>query len=684
MVISSLYQYNIAGGDYMDIKQEIEQLRAEIEYHNYRYYVLADPLISDEEYDKMMKRLIELEEKYPEFKTPNSPTQRVGGSPMNGFSVVKHSEPMPSLDNTYNEEEMKSFHERISKSINNVQYVTELKIDGVSIALRYDNGKLVQAITRGDGLKGDDVTANVKTIKSIPLILPKPLTIEVRGEIFMHSQDFEELNKQREQQGLSPFANPRNATAGTLHLLDPKEVAKRKLDSFIYFVVNPVQYGLKTQWEALKFLESLHFKVNPYSKLVNSVDKIIDYWKMWTEKRKELDYWIDGVVVKVNNFDQQNELGWNAKSPRWAIAFKFPAQQVRTKIVDVTFQVGRTGVITPVAEFEPVELEGTIVKRASLHNFDYIQEKDIRIGDYVFIEKAGGIIPQVSSVIKDLRSGIERAIIPPDKCPVCGEHVKQEEGTSAYKCINPHCSAKLKRQLELFVSRSAMNIQGIGPKVIDKLVNEGLIKDVADLYFITYEDLINIGFGQQTAKNIINAIQKSKQNSLDRLIVGLGIPGVGEKMAKVLANKFKSIKKLEQATQEKLLEIEGIGKDIAQNIYNYFRRMETQALLAKLDKAGVSFQTNEQNSKVLDGKTFCVTGSLKNFTRQQIKELIESFGGHFSDNITKKTNYLILGNKPGSKLTKAKKYGVAIITEEELLNIIKNKNRGEQDGETCE
>jgi len=412
------------------IKKEIEKLRKEIEYHNYRYYILADPVISDDEYDKLMKRLIELEEKYPEFKSPDSPTQKVGGGLISGFRSVPHSKPMLSLDNTYNEEEIKEFDKRVKKILNvsEVEYVCELKIDGVSVALRYNEGSLVMALSRGNGIEGDDITENVKKIKSIPLRLFKPLTIEVRGEIFMPVEEFEKYNIQREEEGLPPFANPRNAAAGTLRQLDSSIVAKRNLDSFIYYIVDPEKYNIKTQWEALNFLKELGLKVNPLSKLCNNIDCVIDYWKEMINQRTKLGYWVDGVVVKVNKFDYYSILGETAKSPRWAIAFKFPAIKAKTRLIDIELNVGRTGTITPVAILEPVNLEGTVVKRASLHNFDYIKEKDIKIGDYVYVEKAGGIIPQVVSVIKEMRNGTEKDILPPEKCPVCG--AKKEMFTS--------------------------------------------------------------------------------------------------------------------------------------------------------------------------------------------------------------------------------------------------------------
>ena len=658
------------------IREEVQKLRDEIEYHNYRYYVLSSPVISDEEYDKLMKRLIELEEKYPELKTPDSPTQRVGESHVEGFETVEHVEPMLSLDNTYNEMDIRNFHERVKKGVGQVSYVAELKIDGVSIALRYKDGMLVQAITRGDGLRGDDVTVNVKTIRSVPLKLTEPIDLEVRGEIFMPVSFFEQFNAQREEEGLPTFANPRNATAGTLHLLDPVVVSQRKLDSFIYYIVKPQQYGLKTQWEALKFLENMRFKVNPHSKLCESVDEVIAYWKEWTQKRKELEYWIDGVVVKVNDFEKQNELGMTAKSPRWAIAFKFPAQQVRTKVLNVAYQVGRTGVITPVAEFEPVELEGTIIKRASLHNFDYVAEKDIRIGDYVLIEKAGGIIPQVSYVVTELRDGDEVPIEPPEKCPVCGRPVGKQSGEYvAYECQNPFCQAKLKRQLEVFVSRQALNIQGVGPKLISKLVDAGFVKDIADIFYLNVFMLSQInGVGPKMISNLLSEIENAKNTSLDRLIIGLGIPGVGEKTAKVLAKKYTTIDELSNARIEDLMQIEGIGEEVANSIVSYFNSDKAREIIEKLKQAGVKAEsTVKEENNVLSGLTFCVTGTLKHFSREEIKNYIESLGGHFTDNLTKKTNYLIVGDNPGSKLDKAIKFGVTTINEEELLRMIREK-----------
>ncbi|MDK2885876.1 MAG: ligase [Thermosipho sp. (in: thermotogales)] len=657
------------------IKKEIEKLRKEIEYHNYRYYILADPVISDDEYDKLMKRLIELEEKYPEFKSPDSPTQKVGGGLISGFRSVPHSKPMLSLDNTYNEEEIKEFDKRVKKILNvsEVEYVCELKIDGVSVALRYNEGSLVMALSRGNGIEGDDITENVKKIKSIPLRLFKPLTIEVRGEIFMPVEEFEKYNIQREEEGLPPFANPRNAAAGTLRQLDSSIVAKRNLDSFIYYIVDPEKYNIKTQWEALNFLKELGLKVNPLSKLCNNIDCVIDYWKEMINQRTKLGYWVDGVVVKVNKFDYYSILGETAKSPRWAIAFKFPAIKAKTRLIDIELNVGRTGTITPVAILEPVNLEGTVVKRASLHNFDYIKEKDIKIGDYVYVEKAGGIIPQVVSVIKEMRNGTEKDILPPEKCPVCGGPVgKLNEGEVALRCLNPHCPQKLKRHLEIFVSRSAFDISGLGEKFIDKFVEAKIINDIGDIFYLTPFDLAQIsGMGPKMIANILEQIEKAKKTPFHRVIVGLGIPMVGEKTAKILAEHFKNIDNLSKATFEELTSIEGIGPEVARSIIEYFKNEKTKEIIEKLKKAGVNLEYKEtKKSDKLKGLTFVITGSLKNYTREEAKEIIEQLGGKVASTVSSKTDYLIVGENPGSKLEKAKQLGVKIINEEEFEKLI--------------
>ncbi|WP_031502690.1 NAD-dependent DNA ligase LigA [Pseudothermotoga hypogea] len=661
-----------------EIRKRVEQLREEIEYHNYRYYVLASPVITDEEYDRLMRELIELERQYPELVTPDSPTQRVSEKVLDEFRSVPHSEPMLSLDNTYSEEEIRQFDERIKRLLNlkEVVYVAELKIDGVSVSLRYVDGRFVQGLSRGDGTRGDDISENLKKVKSIPLRLRKSVSVEVRGEVYMPTDVFERLNEERQKRGEPLFANPRNAAAGTLRQLDTRITAERHLDSFIYYVLKPEQYGLKTQWEALNWLREIGFKVNPHSKLCTGIDEVITYWKEWTQKRRELGYWVDGVVVKVNEFELQRALGTTAKAPRWAIAFKFPSEHARTRIVDVTVQVGRTGTLTPVAELEPVQLAGTIVKRASLHNFDYIEEKDIRIGDWVYIEKAGGIIPQVVSVIESLRTGSEQKIEPPKRCPVCGGEVgKIEIGEVALRCLNPHCPAKLKRALETLASRSALDINGLGEKMIDRLVDSGLVKDIADIFYLTPFDLSQLGpgIGQKTIANLLSEIEKAKRAPLHKWITALGIPLVGEKTAYVLAQNFRSLKKLAEADVDQLMQIPGIGEEIARSIVEYFRNEKTKEILEKLEKAGVKLEEEKstETSEALKGLTFAVTGTLKNFSRSEIEEFIIAHGGKVTDSVSRKTDYLIVGENPGSKLARAQQLGVKILTEEEFLQKFK-------------
>lgn len=660
-----------------EVLEEIERLREEIEYHNYRYYVLNDPVITDEEYDRLMKRLMELERSYPEVVTPNSPTQRVGGKVLEGFRKVEHSEVMLSLDNTYSEEEVKAFDERIKREVGtNVSYMCELKIDGVAIALRYRQGRLVRGATRGDGRTGEDVTENIKTVRSVPLILPEPLDVEVRGEIFMSRYEFERINRERMEAGLPLFANPRNATAGTLHQLDTSQVALRKLDSFIYHVYNAPRYGLKTQEDIFDFLRKLRFKVDPHSKLAQDVEGIVKYWHEWLERRHELEYNIDGVVVKVNELTYRDVLGTTAKAPRWAMAFKFPAEQARTKLLNVTVQVGRTGVLTPVAELEPVQLAGTTVKRASLHNFDYIKQKDIRIGDEVFVEKAGDIIPQIVKPIVESRDGDEKEIEIPKRCPVCGGSVgRLNPKEVAIKCLNPHCSAKLKGNLEIFASRAGMNIMGLGEKLIDRLVDSGLVKDVADLYYLTPTDLAKLGpgIGPKMIANLLREIEASKSRPLGNLLYGLGIPLVGAKTAQVLAEHFGSIDRLSQASIEELMRIEGIGPEVAQSIHEYFQNKETKHIIEKLKKAGVRMSEEVQKSDELSDLTFVVTGTLNHFTRREIEEFITKHGGRVASSVSRKTDYVVVGENPGSKLEKARRLGVPTLSEEEFLELVRLK-----------
>lgn len=654
--------------------EEYEQLKKEIQKHDRLYYVENKPIIDDQKYDKMFNRLQEIERNHPDMKTPDSPSNRVGGLKNNGFEKVDHTVPMLSLDNTYSEDEIKEFDNRIKRNLKkNYAYSGELKIDGVSISLIYENGLLIRAITRGNGTTGEDITQNVKTIRSIPLKISKNIDIEVRGEIFMPNKEFKRINDERESQGKDIFANPRNSTAGTLKLLDTKEVAKRKLDNFIYYLINPEIYNLKTQLEALEFLKELGFKINEHNTKLTNVDGIIKYWNYWNNNRKSLEYDADGIVLKINEFDLQKELGSTVRSPRWAIAFKFESEKKQTKIKKIKLQVGSSGIITPVAILEPINLEGSTVQRASLHNFDYIKERDIREKDMVLIQKAGGIIPQILEPIKEKRQGDEIIINPPDKCPICdSETGKLNEEEVAIRCLNPLCPAKLKRTLENFVSRSGMNIEGIGPKIIDRFVEKGIIEDLGDMYLLDKQKILSLGegIGEKTANNIIYQIENSKNRPLSNIIYALGVPGVGLKIAKDLSNKYKNIKNLRNASKDDLETIDGIGKELANSIKSFFEEEMTEKVIKKMEENGVKFSKKEINleNKTLSDMKISQTGSLQTMTRKEFSDYIEKRGGNFSSNVTKNTNILVIGENPGSKLQKAEKYGIKIIEEKDFFN----------------
>lgn len=621
----------------------------------------------------MFNRLLEIEENYPELKTPDSPSSRVGGLKNDGFEKVNHTIPMLSLDNTYSEEEIKEFDKRIKRNINdNYSYSGELKIDGVSIALIYEDGVLRRAITRGNGTTGEDITQNVKTIRTIPLKLSKDIDIEVRGEIYMPNKEFKRINEEREQNGKDVFANPRNSTAGTLKLLDTKEVARRKLDNFIYYLIEPENHGINTQMEALDFLTDLGFKINEHNKNLKNINEVIEYWSYWNKNRKNLEYETDGVVLKINQFDLQRELGTTVRSPRWAIAFKFEAEKKETKIKQIKLQVGSSGIITPVAILEPVNLEGSTVQRASLHNFDYIKERDIRENDFVLLQKAGGIIPQILEPIKEKRDGKEVIVNPPTKCPICdSETGKLDEDEVAIRCLNPLCPAKLKRTLENFVSRSGMNIEGIGPKLIDRFVDSELIEDLGDIYSMNKQKILSLGegIGEKTANNLMKQIEQSKSRPLENIIYALGVPGVGKKIARDLANKFKNIENLKNCTKDDLMELDGIGKELAKSIKSFFEEEMTEKVIQKMKKYGVEFSKKEIQLKnnSLESKKISQTGSLNTMTRKEFSDYVEKRGGEFSSSVTKSTDILVIGDNPGSKLQKAEKYGVKILEENEFF-----------------
>ena len=673
----------------MDIeqaKQEIERLRKLINQYDYEYYVLVQPSISDYEYDMLMKKLEALEAQFPELKTPDSPTQRVSGQPTKEFPVVRHRKPMLSLSNTYNEAEIRDFDRRVRSLLEPdepYEYVCELKIDGVAMSLIYENGLLSRAVTRGDGEQGDDVTNNVKTIRSIPLSLkpdnPVYLNIEVRGAIYYPKKEFQKLNEERIAAGEPPFANPRNSAAGTLKLQDSRIVAKRPLRMFCYYLdgLEDGQLPLKTHFEALEMLRQLRFPVNPHARLCKTVDEVIAFWKEWETKRESLPYEIDGVVVKVNSFEQQARLGTTAKSPRWAIAFKFTTEQVETVLEDIQWQVGRTGIVTPVAHLKPVQLLGTVVKRATLHNIDEIERLDVRIGDTVVIEKGGEIIPKIIRVVKEKRPPESRPYQAPKECPVCQSPLVRPEGEVALVCENVGCPAQVAGKVAHFASRKAMDIEGLGEKVVTLLLENGLIKDYGDLYYLKAEDIAQLErMGEKSANNLIAAIEESKNRPLARLIFGLGIRYVGEGAAKLLASHFHSLDALMKADKSTLAEIDGIGEKTAESIRDFFDTPSNIDIIEKLRRAGLKFSETPSEPTAtnpnISGKTFVFTGALSHFTREEAEEMVEKLGGKASKSVSKKTDYVVAGSDAGSKLAKAKQLGVKVLSEAEFLALIKS------------
>ena len=657
----------------------IEELRELLNKYNYEYYVLDRPSVPDAEYDRLMQELIALEEQYPEFKTKDSPSQRVGGQPLDAFQKVEHRIPMLSLANAFHEGDLRDFDRRVRQEVDDdVAYVCELKIDGLAVSVRYENGYFVQGATRGDGVTGEDITENLKTIRSLPLRLKEAVTLEARGEAYMPKASFERLNEQRKQRGEELFANPRNAAAGSLRQLDPKIAASRHLDLFVYSLANAEELGIDSHSAALDYLQTLGFKVNPERRRCANIDEVIRFVSEWHEKRSHLPYDIDGIVIKVDSFEQQEQLGATAKSPRWAIAYKFPAEEVVTKLIGIELNVGRTGVVTPTAILEPVRVAGTTVQRATLHNEDFIREKDIRIGDSVVIKKAGDIIPEVVNVVFDRRTGEEVPFAMPTHCPECGSELVRLEGEVALRCINPKCPAQIREGLIHFVSRQAMNIEGLGEKVISQLFREGLIHDVADIYRLTKEQLINLErMGEKSATNLLAAIESSKQNSLERLLFGLGIRYVGAKAAKVLAEHFETMDRLQNATKEELMAIHEIGEKMADSIVAYFAKPEVKELLNELRAYGVNMEyKGPKTPKAGDvdsyfaGKTVVLTGKLESLSRNEAKEKIEQLGGKVTGSVSKNTDLVIAGADAGSKLAKAKQLNIEIWDETRFLQEI--------------
>ncbi|MGG4166752.1 NAD-dependent DNA ligase LigA [Rossellomorea vietnamensis] len=662
--------------DRQSAEKRVNELHERLNQYNYEYHVLDKPSVPDSEYDQLLRELIELEDQFPELKSADSPSQRVGGTILDSFEKVEHRTPMLSLGNAFNEEDLRDFDRRVRQAVGeDFSYVCELKIDGLAVSLRYENGAFVQGATRGDGSIGEDITSNLKTIRSIPLKISEKMSFEVRGEAFMPKGSFEALNKIKEEKGEEPFANPRNAAAGSLRQLDPKIAASRNLDIFLYALADIGNTGIDSHNEGLDTLDKLGFKTNPERKRCATIEEVLEFVGKWTDERPNLSYDIDGIVIKVDSLDQQQELGTTAKSPRWAIAFKFPAEEVVTVLKEIELSVGRTGVVTPTAILEPVRVAGTTVQRASLHNEDLIREKDIKIGDHVVIKKAGDIIPEVVNVLEDKRTGDEQEFLMPTHCPECESELVRLEGEVALRCINPKCPAQIREGLIHFVSRNAMNIDGLGEKVISQLFREKLIEDVADLYRLERDQLLQLErMGEKSVDNLLEAIQTSKGNSLEKLLFGLGIRHVGAKAAKTLAQDFGTMDRLMVVGKEELTNVNEIGDKMADAIVAYFENDEVKELIQELKDAGVNLEYKGPKpvaasdvDSYFAGKTVVLTGKIERLSRNEAKEKIEMLGGKVTGSVSKKTDLVIAGEEAGSKLTKANDLNIEVWDEDKLM-----------------
>ena len=660
------------------VEKRIDELIKIINEADYNYHTLDNPTITDQEYDKYLRELFDLEEEHPELVRSDSPTQHAGGKIIDGFEKVEHKIPMMSLSDVFSESEVIAFDERIRKEGIHPQYMCELKIDGLSVSLLYEKGVLVRAATRGDGVIGEDITHNAKTIKTIPLKLNEEVDIEVRGEIFMNKKTLLEINEERKKNNEPLLQNCRNAAAGSIRQLDSSIAAKRKLDTFIYHLPNPEDFGISTHEAAIAYMKKLGFKTNPNNRLVNDITDVLTFIEEMKEKRPSLPYDIDGIVIKVNNLADQQKLGFTAKYPKWATAYKFPAEEVLTKLTDIIFTVGRTGQITPNAVLEPVIVAGSTVKRATLHNEDYVIAKDLKIGDIVSIRKAGDVIPEVVEAKKERRTGLEKDFKMIENCPMCGEKLVKKEGQVDYFCFNKNCPARKIESLIHFASRDAMNIDGLGDRIIEDFFNFGFIEKVSDIYKLENhrKDLITLeGYGNKSVANLLDAIDTSKHNSLEKLVFGLGIPHVGAKTAKILASNFKTMENLEKATVEDLVKIPDVGEIIAKSVVTYFETEENIDELERLKKQGINMtylgKAQQENSNFKD-KSFVLTGFLEKYSRDEAKEIIESFGGKTVDSVSKKTSVVIVGENPGSKYDKAKQLGIEIWTENDFLEKIDN------------
>lgn len=660
------------------MKERVQQLHQLLHQYNYEYHVMDNPSVPDAEYDKLLHELIAIEEKYPELKTQDSPTVRVGAAPLSKFEKVDHDTPMLSLGNAFSEEDLLAFDRRVQNEVGAVEYMVELKIDGLAVSLKYVDGKFVQGLTRGDGTTGEDITDNLRTIYAIPLVISEPLTFEVRGEAYMPKKSFIALNEQRAANGEQLAANPRNAAAGSLRQLDSRLAAKRKLDIFLYSVNDLRELNAESQSEALDRLDNIGFKTNHERKLCKDMQEVFDYIRLWTDKRSKLEYDIDGIVIKVNDLAKQDELGFTAKSPKWAIAYKFPAEEVITTLNDIELSIGRTGVVTPTAILEPVSVAGTTVGRASLHNEDLIHEKDIRIGDSVVIRKAGEIIPEVVKVVLERRKADAEVYHMPEVCPSCGHQLVRIEGEVALRCINPKCDAKLVEGVIHFVSRNAMNIDGLGERIVIDLYEKNIIHDVADIYNLSKEQLLPLErMGEKKVNNLLNAIEASKTNSLERLLFGLGIRHLGAKACQILAEEYHTMERLKSVTIEELTNVDDIGHKMAQSLVTYMQNKDIIHLIDKLEASGVNMQYNGNKKEdieihpVFGNKTIVLTGKLNIMSRSEATKALTNLGAKVTSSVTKKTDLVIAGEDAGSKLTKAESLGIEVWNETMMIDALK-------------
>lgn len=667
-----------------EAKKRIEELTKIIDLANYEYYTLANPTLTDQEFDKYLRELEDLETEYPEFASPTSPTKRVGGEVIDKFKKIRHRIPMLSLPDVFNEDEIRAFDERIRKSGFHPEYVCELKIDGLSGSFHYEEGSLITGATRGDGVVGEDITHNVKTIRTLPLSLKEKIDIEVRGEIYMGRETLAKLNHERAEKNLPLLQNCRNAAAGSIRQLDSKIAAERKLDTWIYHLPNPEDYGIKTHYEALEFMKNLGFKVNPNNRLVKDINGILKFIEEYQEKRPYLSYDIDGVVIKVNDLEMQDSLGFTSKHPKWAIAYKFPAEEVLTKLTDIIFTVGRTGRITPNAVLEPVIVMGSTIKRATLHNEDYVIEKDLKIGDIVSIRKAGDVIPEVVEAKKERRTGSEVEFKMISNCPICGSVLEKKAGQVDHYCMNNLCPARHIEGLIHFCERKAMNIDGLGEKIMEDFFNLGFIKSIPDIYHLEThkKDLQELeGYGKKSIENLLNAIEDSKKNSLERLLFGLGIEGIGDKTALVLAKKYKTLDTLAMQSEEDLRKMKDIGAILAKNIHDFFDNVDNIALINTLKDLGLNMNylgPEEKHNENISGKRFVITGTISFMSREEIESIIENYGGNASGSVSSKTNVVIVGEKPGSKADKARELGIEIWDEEKWSNVYNSLEKKEE------